>query len=436
MTEGFEFSDTDERLIVARGDALITRADLERRVDLLHKRLRVENVGRALVCSDDPIDILRAIEACRRAGTDLFIAHTNLPAAQVDGIGQSHGVSLRIGAVDQAVLMAPQAVAKALAPAGRIFLMTSGTTGRPKIATHTLDSLLGRVRAGLRRTESTPGKWLLTYQPTGFAGLQVSLTAALTGGLVVAPEPRNPAGFFAAARQWQVSQISGTPTFWRAFLMVMTPGSLALTQVTLGGEAADQTTLNRLKAAFPDARVTHTYASTEAGMVFAVHDGIEGFPSAWLEQPRQGVELRLRDGFLQVRTPNAMRGYLIAPSQPLLEGGWLATADRCEVVDDRVRILGRDDTTINVGGSKVYPLAVEQFLLSLPGVAEARVYGSPNPISGYLVGADVVLHRGPDPAQARPRILAACRENLAGYQVPRIFKIVESIEVADSGKKG
>ena len=74
--------------------------------------------------------------------------------------------------------------------------------------------------------------------------------------------------------------------------------------------------------------------------------------------------------------------------------------------------------------------------MGLPGVAEARVYGSPNPISGYLVGADVVLHRGPDPAQARPRILAACRENLAGYQVPRIFKIVESIEVADSGKKG
>jgi len=292
------------------------------------------------------------------------------------------------------------------------------------------------VRARLRHRHSGPGKWLLTYQPTGFAGLQVSLTAALTGGVVVAPEQRTPAGFFAAARHWQVTQISGTPTFWRAFLMVVTPGSLALTQVTLGGEAADQTTLNRLKAAFPEARITHTYASTEAGMVFAVHDGIEGFPSAWLEQPRQGVELRLRDGFLQIRSPHLMAGYLAAPSQPLLEGGWLATADRCEVVGDRVRILGRDDSTINVGGSKVYPLAIEKFLLSLPGVAEARVYGAPNPISGFLVGADVVLQRGPDPAEARPRILAACREKLAGYQVPRIFKIVDSIEVAESGKKG
>lgn len=61
---------------------------------------------------------------------------------------------------------------------------------------------------------------------------------------------------------------------------------------------------------------------------------------------------------------------------------------------------------------------------------------TPNPITGFLVGADVVLQRGPDPAEARPRILAACREKLAGYQVPRIFKIVESIEVGPSGKKG
>jgi acyl-coenzyme A synthetase/AMP-(fatty) acid ligase len=120
----------------------------------------------------------------------------------------------------------------------------------------------------------------------------------------------------------------------------------------------------------------------------------------------------------------------------MLEGGWLATLDRCEIVGDRVRILGRDDSTINVGGSKVYPLAVEQFLLGLPGVMEARVYGSPNPISGFLVGADVVLDKGSDPAEARPRILAACREQLAGYQVPRVFKIVESITVGASGKKG
>jgi acyl-coenzyme A synthetase/AMP-(fatty) acid ligase len=124
------------------------------------------------------------------------------------------------------------------------------------------------------------------------------------------------------------------------------------------------------------------------------------------------------------------------PKPLSLEDGWLRTADRAVIQGGRVRILGRQDSTINVGGSKVYPLAVETILLGLPEVAEARVFGVPNPISGFLVGAEVVLAAGVDPETARPKILAACREQLAGYQVPRVFKIVDSIAVHASGKKG
>jgi acyl-coenzyme A synthetase/AMP-(fatty) acid ligase len=131
-----------------------------------------------------------------------------------------------------------------------------------------------------------------------------------------------------------------------------------------------------------------------------------------------------------------MRAYLEGAAQPLMEDGWLATADRAEIVGDRVRVVGRDDSTINVGGSKVYPLAVESFLLKQPGVLEARVYGAPNPISGFLVAADVVLASGIDAQTARRDILAACREGLPGYQVPRVFRVVDAIEVRASGKKG
>jgi acyl-CoA synthetase (AMP-forming)/AMP-acid ligase II len=60
----------------------------------------------------------------------------------------------------------------------------------------------------------------------------------------------------------------------------------------------------------------------------------------------------------------------------------------------------------------------------------------PNPISGFLVGADIVLAAGADPAAARTRIQAACREGLAGYQIPRVLRIVDSVAVGASGKKG
>lgn len=432
----------DGAALVARGAAVVSREELRRRSDELAERLRQEGIGRVMVVSDDPVDVLRAIDACARAGADLWVAHTNLPGAMVEELSREFRVQLQIGAQDEALsVAAPTADTEPAtdgdgAPQARIFMMTSGTTGRPKVATHTLGSLLAKVRTSASVSANREGRWLLTYQPTGFAGVQVMLTAALSHGLIVVPEERSPQGFFEAARRWEVAQISGTPTFWRSFLMATPPGALELRQITLGGEAVDQATLDRLKERFPTARITHIYASTEAGVVFAVHDGLEGFPKSWLEQPVQGVELRLRDDLLQIKTPNAMQGYLTEAAQPLLEGGWVATADRCEIVGDRVRILGRQDSTINVGGSKVYPLAIEGFLLGLPGVVEAKVYAVPNPISGALVGADVVLAPGSEPSEAKKAILARCRAELATYQVPRVFRVVDAIQVGTSGKKG
>ncbi len=428
---GLELEHGDGAPIVATGAALVTRDQLRGYADALLAELRSRNIERALVLSDDPLDILRAVDACDRAGADLWIAHTNTPPQFVDDTLRQFGIGYLIGRLDEA-----RDGATGNPPAARIHMMTSGTTGRPKVAAHSLKSLLSRVRGAASFPANREGKWLLTYQPTGFAGVQVILTALLSRGLIVVPEQRTPAGFYEAALRHAVTQISATPTFWRSLLMVAEPGALKLRQITLGGEAADQATLDRLKAAFPEARITHIYASTEAGVVYAVHDGREGFPSAWLEQPSQGIELRIRDGFLQIKTANAMRGYVTESEQPLLGDGWLATADRCEIKGDRVYVIGRQDSTINVGGSKVYPLAVETFLLALPGVAEARVFGVKNPVSGALVAADVVLAPGQDKDEAKTRILTACREGLAGYQVPRILKIVDSIQVGASGKKG
>jgi acyl-CoA synthetase (AMP-forming)/AMP-acid ligase II len=134
--------------------------------------------------------------------------------------------------------------------------MTSGTTGEPKIVAHTLERLASRaVAAGASAPES---RWLLTYQPTSFAGLQVILTAASTGGAIVVASHREPGASFDAARAHAVTHVSGTPTFWRSLLMVAEPGSLpSLRQATLGGESIDQPTLDRIRHAFPQSRITH-----------------------------------------------------------------------------------------------------------------------------------------------------------------------------------
>ncbi len=429
MTSALGLEQGDATPLVAYTGRALSRGDLAEKSRQLAARMKDADVSRIMVRSDDPADIIRAIDAAGATGADLFIAHTNLPESHVEAVVKQFGVQLIVGAEDRETGEAAQAAS------GRVFMMTSGTTGAPKIAAHNLSALMSRAKAGMSQS-NRGAKWLLTYQPTGFAGVQVQLTAVAGHGVVVSPDERTPAGFLEAARTNGVTQISATPTFWRAFLMVARPGDISLRQITLGGEAADQSTLDRVRKAFPDARVTHIYASTEAGVVFSVHDGREGFPAEWLDKDTQGVNLRVRDGFLQIRTPNAMGGYVSDTKQPLLNDGWLGTADRVEIRGDRAHIVGRDDSTINVAGSKVYPLMVEQFLLQQPGVIEARVFGVANPIAGQLVAAEVVIDKALDADETRSAILAACRDGLAQYQVPRMFKIVDAIAVRASGKKG
>ncbi|MCS6952190.1 MAG: fatty acid--CoA ligase family protein [Bryobacterales bacterium] len=316
-----------------------------------------------------------------------------------------------------------------------IYLLTSGTTGRPKVVHQTLEALTARMRReSLEKNRG--GIWLLTYEPHSFAGLQVVLSAALSEGALVMGHGRTATEICRLARTFRVSHLSGTPTFWRSLLMAVdSEGLPSLRQITLGGEAADQGTLDRLQRAFPQARVTHIYASTEAGALFAVNDGRAGFPAAWLgEELPGGVRLRIREGMLEVQARSLMQRYAGSHPAPLTEDGWLRTGDLVEVVEDRVLFRGRDDEVINVAGLKVFPREVEAYLLAHPHVREARVLAIPNPMTGAVLGAEIVPAAGA-PDNLAQELLRACLRDLPAHKVPRRFAMVERIPISSSWKK-
>lgn len=316
-----------------------------------------------------------------------------------------------------------------------IFLMTSGTTGAPKVVHHTLSALLGPVQSsGLKRHEGA--RWLLTYETHSFAGLQVVLSAGVSGGRLVGASARTPPILAELARSGAVTHISGTPTLWRSLMILLKGGGLpSLRQITIGGEAVDQATLDRLAQTFPGARISHIYASTEAGSLFAVHDVRVGFPRQWLgpELPG-GVSLRIRDGQLEAKSSRAMVAYATGQSTPLTEDGWLRTGDIVREEGDRVVFSGRKDSVVNVGGLKVFPEEIEEFLLQQPMVAEAHVYAVPSPLTGALLAARVAFRPGyGDSAMCELRV--ACAKGLPRHKQPRKFERVETVGVARSGKK-
>ena len=310
---------------------------------------------------------------------------------------------------------------------------TSGTTSTPKLVIHSFVSLSRTALAG-RKITDPPQVWAMLYDVTRFAGYQVFLQAALSGhalafaGLDTPIDQR--VSFFARN---EVTHISATPTLWRKILMCPASAELSPAQITLGGEAADQTTLSALDAKYPQARVTHIFASTEAGVGLAVSDGRAGFPLTYVEKSFNGVEICLTDGRLHVRAAIRPSGY--AEETPLADkDGWIDTGDLVHVNDDRFFVIGRESGIINVGGDKVVPELVRDALLACDIVHEAVVYGKKNPFTGALVAADVVLTDAIDKDDARKIIDEFLEKRLNGPQRPRVLRFVPEISANATGK--
>lgn len=316
----------------------------------------------------------------------------------------------------------------------RWMMTTSGTTGTPKIVPHSLNSLARTVRRDpiLQRPV-----WGMVYDMTRFAGLQVGLQSLLGGGVLAAPDRAAPLAaqidFLARAG---VTHLSATPTLWRRLLMVPGIERLPLRQVTMGGEIADQAVLDAVSGRFPDARLTHIYASTEAGVGFAVNDRRAGFPMAFLDTPPGNVGVAIRDGLLWVRPPDArVVRYLGGQTVETDADGYVNTGDRIETRDGRAYFLGRDSGVVNVGGVKVYPERVERIILGVPGVALAAVSAKANPITGALLVASVVpADPAADQGALRDAILAACRSGLEREATPARIRFIETLDLNAAGK--
>jgi len=211
--------------------------------------------------------------------------------------------------------------------------------------------------------------------------------------------------------------------------------------VRLSGEVADQAVLDNLRKVYPDAQIAHAFASTEAGVAFDVNDGLAGFPSALIEAPAGGIEMKVVDHTLRIRSGRTAARYLgVAPGALAGDDGFVDTGDRVDLVEGRYYFRGRIGGVINVGGLKVDPEEVESVLNADSRVRMSLVRARRNPITGAVVVADVVLANpesaaAPDAAELVKRdLLESCRRALAAHKVPAMVRFVPALEFTPAGK--
>jgi len=413
------------------GEALRGRSVLIRTKDQFVTALallELDGVARRLILCPAVFPIEHLPYVIDSAPVDAIVADGTLPAMEmaVPGPCISCSAEIQPASFDRS----PQSETEWI-------LLTSGTTGRPKLVAHTLASLAGAIDAGA--SLESPIVWSTFYDIRRYGGLQIFLRAVLTGASLVLSGPGEPIpDFLVRAGSLGITHISGTPSHWRQALMSPSARAIHPQYVRLSGEVVDQAVLDHLHAVYPEARIAHAFASTEAGVAFDVSDGLAGFPASFVEQGGTGVQMKVEDGSLRIRSARIADRYAGQPEGKIVDSnGFVDTGDMLERRGDRYYFVGRRDGVINVGGLKVHPEEVESIINRHPDVRISLVHTRKNPITGALVVADVVLKSGPangHAAELERDILALCTGALPRHKVPAKIKFVNELAISPNGK--
>lgn len=360
--------------------------------------------------ADQPLDQIATIvwgflQAARRMPIGLTIKPPGGATGSESAAFSSDTAGLRLSLTDDCGRSAEQSW---------LGLYSSGSTGQPKLSRRGVPfatdarSLETASAAVDRGAASPPLRWQLLYAPHRWAGISVMLHCLANEAELVVPASLDDQCSLLAADEAGTSHWSLTPSRLRR--MVLTLGrerlaSLPLRQVTLGGEAADQSVLNLARQLWPAARISHVYATTETGDVCSVSDGLAGIPARKLSGP----DFQFLPG-----------GELVVRGHP--------TGDLWKLSGDRYHFVGRRQEMINVGGAKVSPAEVEAVALDLPGVEAARAYAIRSPLLGQLVGLEYV-------GTATPGVVRQhCRERLPKIAWPAQIEQRSELSLSDADK--
>jgi acyl-CoA synthetase (AMP-forming)/AMP-acid ligase II len=319
-------------------------------------------------------------------------------------------------------------------------MWTSGTTGRPTAVHHTHTAyveLLDRVLAPLRGGgaggatggKKRPAPNLIPVSMALNAGLYNALFGLRAGAALVIMERFEP-GLFAELVGRFAIRSTVLPPAAMAMLTDSEVTDLApLRYVRSITAPLSPVQARRFAAKFP-VYVLNGYGQAEIGEVIGwtaadakAHPGKIGA----VGRPHKGVDIKLADdGRLLVRPPNTAVGIADRTDAE----GFVDTGDLARIDEDGfVWIEGRAGDLINRGGNKVFPEAVEEVLRISPAVDEVAVVAGPDERLGEVPVAFLVGRPVPD-----DDLIGLCREHLAAYKVPAVFRWVDEIPRSEVGK--
>lgn len=309
---------------------------------------------------------------------------------------------------------------------GGLILFTTGTTGLPKAILHDLSLFMKRFK--------TPRPSLKTMSFLLFdhiGGLNTLFHTLFNKGTIISPKSRNVDDILATCEKYKVEVLPTTPTFLRIMLISgLLPDNFpkSLKIITYGTERMDEPTLNLLCKLLPDVEFRQTYGMSELGIL-----RIKSLSSnsLFMKIGGEGIETRVVDNILEIRSQTRMLGYLNSES-PFDNDGWYNTKDLVEEHDGYYKIIGRSNEVINVGGLKFMASEIEKVALQFNKIQFAKAKGVTNPITGQHVELIVQVKNGYNINQSK--LKKFLERELPKHMIPMRVKI-DNIKIGHRLKK-
>ncbi|MCZ2260353.1 AMP-binding protein [Sporosarcina sp. G11-34] len=332
---------------------------------------------------------------------------------------------------------------------------TSGTTGFPKGVMLTHNNVVNNGKQIGDYMKLTDEDRVCIPVPFFhcFGCVLGTLAAVTHGSTMVVIEQFDPEEVLKAVQNEKCTGLLGVPTMFIAQLNHPNFKNYDTSSLRTGIMAGTTCPIEIMKQVIEDmgmSEITICYGQTESSPVITqtkTNDPIEKRVST-VGKPHPNVEVKVIDpatgeelpigvpGELCTRGYHVMKGYYNndeATREAIDHEGWLHTGD-VAIMDEEgyIDITGRIRDMVIRGGENIYPREVEEFLYTLPGIADVQIVGVPDEKYGEELVAWIILKEGADLTEASVR--EYCKGKISFHKIPRYIEFVNEFPMTASGK--
>ncbi len=322
---------------------------------------------------------------------------------------------------------------------------TSGTTGRSKGVLISHQSAIERVQGANKVLNLGPGDTVVWVLPMAYHFVVSILLYVKYGAAIAIAKDFLPKNIIDISNKHKGTLLYASPMQIRLLANSKGEEMMPDLKMVISTSAAISSDVciefyNRFKIP-----VSQAYGIIEIGLPMINHiESSENPEAVGRVLPDYAVQIMDDDfsvlpdgevGRLGIKGPGMFDAYLNPPTmrEEVLVNGYFLTADfASKSKDGLVKIEGREKSVINISGNKVFPEEVEGVLETFPSIKMAKISGTPHPLMGQIVQAELVLNEGC--TIDVEEVLTYCRKRLSTYKVPQKVIIVDELPMTPSGK--